>query len=533
MHLELEKPTFTEENFVALLNLNSELSEKLESLSKENEELQQNQKALENQIACYVEQIRLGKIKQFGQKSETSGQLELLLSAAFDETGEIGQAEDKDETKADENLTDTETITYTRKKKGIGRRIDTSKLPREVIIHDLSKAEKSCSKCGSQLEKFGEDRSEQLEYIPAQVKVIEHVVPKYKYSCNCCDTVKSAAKPNLPLPKSMASPSLITEIIIKKFEHHLPWYRQSKIFSQDGLDIPANTISNWFMQAGEVLEPLSTALKKQINNTNILQVDETPVQVLKNNVNGYMWGYHSLKPKNRFILFEYNESRGGKIPNDSLDKYQGILQTDGYSGYNNLRARDNIIAIGCWAHCRRYFTDVVKISNKSGKAHEIVKWIGKLYQIEAEAREQNLTFESRKDLRQSQAPPILKKIREKITKATPLPKSALGKAITYALNHWEYLTRYVDNGEAEIDNNLIENQIRPFALGRRNWLFLGNEKSAKRASFFYSIIQTCRINNIDPRKYLIYVLSKATEIRRGEINPTNLLPQFIDKDLLS
>lgn len=167
MHLELEKPTFTEENFIALLNLNSELSEKLESLSKEKEELQQNQKALENQIACYVEQIRLGKIKQFGQKSETSGQLELLLSAAFDEAGKIGQTEDADE---NESSSDIETITYTRKKKGIGRRIDTSKLPREIIIHDLSETEKSCSKCGSQLEKFGEDRSEQLEYIPAQVR---------------------------------------------------------------------------------------------------------------------------------------------------------------------------------------------------------------------------------------------------------------------------------------------------------------------------------------------------------------------------
>ena len=530
MYLEHEKSSFTKANFIRLLDLNSKLSEKLEHHIEENNRLQQNQEALENQISCYIEQIRLGKIRQFGQKSEASGQLELLLSVAFDETGEIGQAEDQPESDKEENLADSETITYSRKKKTVGRKIDTSKLLREVITHDLSESEKSCSKCGNRLEKFGEDRSEQLEYVPSQLKVIEHIC--LKYSCRCCETVGSASKPDSPLPKSMAGPSLIAEVIIKKYEWHLPWYRQSKIFAQDGLDIPANTICNWFLQSGEVLEPLSIALKEQINNTRLLQADETPVKVLKDNARGYMWGYHSLEPDNRFILFEYNRSRSGKTASDNLERYHGILQTDGYSGYNSLRAREDIISLGCWAHCRRYFTDVVKISSKAGKAHEVVKWITKLYQIEARAREQNLDFTARKELRQSQAPPILQKIREVITKSIPPPKSALGKAITYALNQWEELTRYVDHGEAEIDNNLIENQIRPFAVGRKNWLFLGNERSAKIAAFFYSLIQTCRINNIDARKYLIYALTQAAGMRRGEVDPKDLLPQYIDRSLL-
>ena len=245
-----------------------------------------------------------------------------------------------------------------------------------------------------------------------------------------------------------------------------------------------------------------------------------------------MWGYHSLEPDNQFVLFEYNRSRSGKTASDNLERYRGILQTDGYGGYNSLRARDDIISLGCWAHCRRKFTDVVKISSKSGKAHEVVKWIGKLYQIESEAREKNLSFDARKELRQSQAPPILRKIQEVITKSIPPPKSALGKAITYALNQWGDLTRYVDHGEGEIDNNLMENQIRPFAIGRKNWLFLGNERSAKIAAFFYSLIQTCRINDIDARKYLIHVLTQAAGMRRGEVDPKNLLPQFIDRSLL-
>jgi transposase len=361
--------------------------------------------------------------------------------------------------------------------------------------------------------------------------VIERVCSKY--TCHSCEVIKTGSKPELPIAKSMAAPSLIAEVIIKKFKHHLPWYRQSKLFTQDGLDIPANTIGNWFMAAGEALEPLNIALRNEINNTANLQADETPVKVLKNNHRGYMWGYHSLKPANRFILFEYNETRSGKTASDHLKAYRGILQTDGYAGYNNLRAKDDIIGIGCWVHCRRHFTDVIKITSSAGKAHEVVKWIGKLYQIEENARKFNLSFADRKALRQAQGPPILEKIHELLTKSTPLPKSSLGKAIAYALNHWEYLIKYIDHGEAEIDNNLIENQIRPFALGRKNWLFVGNEGTARTAAFFYSIIQTCRLNNIDPKKYLIYVLYQAGRMRRQEVKPSSLLPQFIDKTLLA
>ena len=376
------------------------------------------------------------------------------------------------------------------------------KLPREVVVHDLSEAEKCCSKCGNQLEKFGEDRSEQLEYVPAQVKVIEHVCSKY--TCRCCETVKTGTKPEMPIPKSMATPSLIAEVIIKKYEHHLPWYRQSQIFAQDGLDIPANTIGNWFLQSGEVVAPLGIALKDQINNTRVLQADETPVKVLENNIRGYMWGYHSLQPNNRFVLFEYNDSRSGMVAIYNLEKYSGILQTDGYSGYNELRSRSNVISIGCWAHCRRYFTDVIKISSSNGKEHEVVKWISKLYQIKSTAREQDLSFAARRELRQTQAPPILRKIHELLTNTVPPPKSALGKAISYALNHWEYLTRYLEYGEA-----------------------------AKTAALFYSLIQTCKLNGVHPKKYLIYVLHQAGRMRRHEVEPASLLPQFIDKSLLA
>jgi transposase len=503
------------ENIALIIETNRKLSDEILQLKSNLEEA-------EKRIVLLIEQVKLGRLRHFGKKTETSGQLQLEL--VFDEI-----EESKDEAIIEAIEEATETIIYTRKKKTVGRKIETSNLPREQIVYDLTEEEKHC-KCGGRLEKFGEDRSEQLEYIPAQIKVIERICSKY--SCNCCETVKTAAKPEMPIAKSMAAPSLITDVIIKKYEHHLPWYRQSKIFAQDGIDIPANTICNWFLQAGEALEPLKTALKDQLNHIGILQVDETPVKVLKKESKGYMWCYHSCEPKNKFILFEYNNSRESQFVNANLKNYRGILQTDGYSGYDSIGKKDGIIKLGCWAHCRRKFADVVKISSTSGKAHEVIKWISKLYQIESLIREQHLDFAARKKLRQDQAPPILEKIYDLVTKSTASSKSALGKAMLYTVNQWEELNKYINHGEAEIDNNLVENQIRPFAIGKKNWMFIGNENAGHTAAFFYSILQTCRINNIDARKYLIYVLLQAGKMRRGELDPNILLPQFIDKSLL-
>jgi transposase len=514
-----ENHSYTPENLAFLIEENTKLFETNNLLVAEISQLKTSLAEAEKRIVIYLEQLKLNKQRQFGKKAESSEYLQLDLIFDEEPTEEVIEPEPEV----------TETITYTRKKKTVGRKLDTSILPREQIIHDLTDEEKTCQ-CGGQLEKFGEDKSEQIEYIPAQLKVMEHICSKY--TCRSCETVKTAVKPEMPIAKSMAAPSLITEVIIKKYEHHLPWYRQSKIFAQEGIDIPANTICNWFLQAGEVLLPLHGALKEQLNLTSVLQADETPVKILQDNIRGYMWCYHSCNPNNRFVLFEYNDSRSGKVVTDNLKDYQGILQTDGYSGYNSMRAKGGVINLGCWAHCRRYFADVVKVSNNTGKAYEVIKWISKLYQIESQARDQSLDFVARKKLRQEQAPPILQKIYDVITKSVVPSKSALGKAIGYALNQWKYLTKYTDYGEAEIDNNWVENQIRPFALGRKNWMFLGNEGSAKTAAFFYSIIQTCRLNNIDPRKYLIYVLGQTHNMRRGEVSPTNLLPQFIDRNLL-
>jgi transposase len=416
-----------------------------------NEELEQKQKELEfaqSRVKWFEEQIKLGKQRQFGKKSEANLGIQLNLFDGLETTEEKPNQPKK-----------VITITYTRCYNQ-GRRIDTSKLPREKMVHDLADAEKVCKCCGKELTKIGEDVSEQLEYIPAKIKVIEHITPKY--TCRNCCTIKMAKKEEAPLAKCLAGASLISEVIIKKYEQHLPLYRQSKIFLQEGIDIPANTLGNWIMQAGELLLPLQKALYSELKSTNILQVDETPVTLLSQNKKGYMWAYLSLKKDNRFALFEYNNTRSGEVVNKRLSDYKGFLQNDGYAGYNKVRCQEGVKAVGCWAHCRRHFAEIIK-TGVHGKAEEAINYIHNLYEIERLAK--GFDYEARKKIRQEKAKPILlvmKRWLEETERIVP-PQSAIGKAIDYAKKQWRYLAAYADYGEAEIDNNLVENQIRPFA----------------------------------------------------------------------
>ena len=295
--------------------------------------------------------------------------------------------------------------------------------------------------------------------------------------------------------------------------------------------IPDNTLGNWVMRAADALVPLGQALREQIPRVKVLQSDDTKVKTIKPNKEGYFWGYHGCDTGNRFVLFEYSASRAASVPNATLKDFIGVLQTDGYSGYNNLCANSSVISVGCWDHARRKFTDVVKVAdkNKNGKAAQLLVPINRLYEIEREAKE--MSFAERKAYRHEKAKPVLNLIHEEILKIDAPPKSLLGVAVTYAKNQWLYLIKYIDHGEVPISNCWMENQIRPFALGRRNWLFTGTPESANKAALLYSLIQSCRINGIDPRKYLEYALNMSNAMRRGDVSPTSLLPQFIDKSI--
>ncbi len=462
------------------------------------------------------EQLKLNRTKQYAPSTEQTEAIQFDL---------IGY----DDVENQEDITPEETVTIERKKKSTGRKIDTSSLPREIVIHDLADDQRCCKTCDSELHKVGEDVSEKLVYVPAVLKVVEH--HRAKYGCRTCDTVKSAPKPQDLVPKSMADNSLIINVILAKYQRHMPLYRQSQYFKSMGLDIPDNTLGNWVLSAFDALAPISKCLWEQLDGLRVLQVDETPVKMLSTDKKGYMWVYHSCDPDNRFVLYDYNESRGAQVVDARLQQFSGILQNDGYSGYNSQRNRDGVVNVGCMAHCRRKFVDVIKVSgNKAGSAQVAMSYITKLYNIEREAKE--ISHEERRVLRQQKAKPILEQFHNWLTKTHPKtpPKSKLGVAISYALNQWPYLSEYAHHGEVEIDNNWVENKIRPFALGRKNWLFVGNQRGADAAAFFYSLIETCKLNDIEPRAYLAKLFERACEVRRNEVTVESLLPQNLKEN---
>ncbi len=439
-----------------------------------------------------------------------------------------------------------------KKPKTNGRNIDTSSLPRYKIYHELPPGQMTCECCNNELEKIDDkDISEQLEILPAILYVVEHT--RSKYVCRKCQTIVMAPKPLAPLPKSMAGGSLLSEVAVNKFQYHLPLYRQSKIFASYNADIPDNTLGNWVMSSGsQLMEVLAEPMWQAMTSVKYLQVDESPVKVQTENKKGYLWIYYApyisagadastdvansgLGATGRLVMFEFNLTRSGSVAEQRLANFKGVLQTDGYAGYNNLRKREDITGIGCNTHARRKFSEVLKISkNPNGVACEFIERVKPLYALEAKMRDLNLSFHAKKRLRQKQAWPIFKALRpwlkQQLVKVPP--KSKLGQAISYTLNQWPYLIAYLRHGMAEIDTNWVENEVRPSAIGKRNWLFMNNEDSGAVNAFWFSLVQSALINKLNPRIYIHFLLSNLHSMRKKEVDPATLLPHVIDKNLL-
>lgn len=472
-----------------------------------------------------IEQIRLAKQQRFAPKSEKN----VLQSDIFDEMGvELDEA-----VKAQLNDIDDSDITvaaYTRKKHP-SRKPLPQDLPREVIVYDIAENDKSCG-CGEHLVKIGEEITEQLKYIPAQLSVVQHVRPKY--ACKPCQgNIKVAPMPTLLLPKSIATPELVAQTIIAKYCDYLPLYRQEKIWRRLDIDLPRNSLCGWVLKTAETCEPLITLLQKNILTHDIAQADETSVQVMNepnraNTSKSYMWCYRGGGKENLSIVYEYQETRGGYHAEQFLSGFKGFLQTDAYAGYNFVDKSKNITSIGCHAHARRPFAELVKMARAPGLAHEAIKFYHKLYAVEDSARKNKLSADARFALRQKKSQPVLtafkKWLDHHLTKTSEQGK--IGKAIRYCLSNWNELTGYLKDGRIEIDNNLIENAIRPFALGRKNWLFMGSPKGAKAGATLYSLIETCKANHIDPQKYFNVMLHKI-RLCQTEDDYRKLLPQNI------
>lgn len=381
--------------------------------------------------------------------------------------------------------------------------------------------------------KIGEEITELLEIKPLSVFVRRIVRPKYALPNE--EGVVIAELPSLPIPKGNASASLLAFILISKFVDHLPLYRLLQIFKRQELIISKSTIGGWVAKTSELLQPLYDSYKRKfLEDADYIQADESPIKVQdkikkKTTHRGFMWVYRN--PIDKLILFDYHKGRGKNVPEEFLNNFTGTLQSDGYKVYKNLVTKGNIKLLGCMAHARRYFEKA--LTNDPRRADHILLTIQKLYAIERKHKERNASVEITKRYRMLYALPILNELETylKTEKYNVLPKSSIGIAINYTLNIFDDLKEYIYDGRYEIDNNNIENAIRPLAIGRKNYLFAGSHESAQNIAMFYSFFATCRTHNINPHTWLCDVINRIPEHKANKLHellPHNWKPLNLD-----
>ena len=466
---------------------------------------------LQSKVTTLQEQLNLALARRYAASSEKIAPDQIRL---FDEA----------EVEAESQAEPVDTITvpeHTRKRRG--RRKLPESLPRIDVIHALADDERTCPHDGKTLAEIGEVTSEQLDIIPAKIQVIRHI--RKQYACTCGQCLKTAPLPPQPIPKSLASPGLLAHITVSKYQDALPLYRQEAILKRIGVELPRATLANWMIQAGSLIQPLINLLRDRLLAYDILQMDETPVQVLKEpgktaQSKSYLWVQRGGPPGQPVVLYDYDPGRGAGVPKRLLGDFTGYLQTDGYDGYNAVVEANGLTHVGCMAHARRKFSEAVKAQGKNknkhkkkGMAHHGLALIQKLYRVEKQAR--TLTPEDRYGHRQRHARPILDALRAWLDDALPQvpPTTMTGKALNYLHNEWGKLIRYLEDGRLEIDNNGAENAIRPFVVGRKNWLFSHSVKGVKASANLYSLIETAKANGLEPYAYLRRVF---TELPRAD-----------------
>lgn len=416
-----------------------------------------------------------------------------------------------------------EIISYTRTKPKEDKKPGHARMPLPAHLlreEHIIEPEEDVSNC----KKIGENITEILEYKPGKLFVKKYIRPKYARSDE--EGIITGELPTLPIPRGNAGPGLLTQLIISKYVDHLPFYRQVQQFKRQDVIIAESTINDWFRATCNLLDPLYEKMKERLLQTDYLMADETPIRVLtsqKKNAShkGYHWVYYS--PVEKIVCFDYQKGRSREGPLEFLKKFKGALQSDGYKAYDIFGEKQGIELLACMAHARRKFDEAK--DNDLQRATIALEYIQQLYKTERKARQEDLSPEARKQLRKNESMPVLLELEAWLKKELlkVLPKSAIGQAIAYTLNLWKRLEAYTEDGRYEIDNNLVENSIRPVALGRKNYLFAGSHEGAKRAAMIYSFLGTCKQNDVEPFAWLKDVIDRIPDHKANRL--MELLPQ--------
>ena len=507
MNPALEK--LSKEELLALLQAKDRtIQEQASAIEKQEATITQKQEQVEL-LQWQVDQL---KRMAFGQKRERFEADSLQLPLPFDATP--GQEQQQEEQLV-------EKIEYVRKKQSLSAHKGRVPLPHHLPVEEVEIYPEGDL---SQLQCIGKEVTEELECVPARFFIKRYI--RFKFAPKNKEGVVIGELPERIIDKGIAGPGLLASILVDKYMDHLPLYRQRQRFLRENIPIAASTLDGWCKTALEKLQPLYDHLLEDTKAKGYLQADETPIKVLDKDKQGathqgYYWVYNS--PIDKTVLFDYQPTRGASGPDRILSGFKGYLQTDGYKVYEKIGRQKDVVHLACWAHARREFDKA--LDNDKARASMALLYIQQLYTVEAKAREEKLTPEQRKELRLEKSLPVLNDLGKWISKEvkTTLPKSPIGKAMRYSQERWDALSAYLYDGVLEIDNNQVENAIRPVALGRKNYLFAGSHQAAQRTAMIYSFFAICKKHGVNPYLWLKYTLENIMSINHKNIR--GLYPQ--------
>jgi transposase len=487
------------------------LPESRQELVKIIDNLTTRNEQLEEKVRWFEEQFHLARHKQFGASSERSVTAQGDLFNEAEVIAEDGPVEEHIRQK----------ITYERKKPG--RRPIPKDLPIERIEYRLPEEEQICTACGGHLHEMSEELRHEVKLIPAQVRMVQHA--RMVYGCRNCEKngievpIKTAKAPRPVIEKGLASPSAAAYVMTMKFVEGVPLYRQEQHYARMGIDLSRGVISNWMLKSSEWLELIYGRLKQKLIESEILHADETTLQVLKEpgkaaESQSYMWLYRTGSTGPPIVLFEYQPSRAGEHPRKFLAGFKGYLQVDGYAGYHDI---SDVVLCGCWAHLRRKFDEALKglppKQRVSGtKTQQALEQINKLFMIERELKQS--TAEERLRVRNLKSRPIVEEFRKWLDEVagSVLTKSLFGIAVNYGRQQWPKLVRFLEDGRIELHNNAAERSIKPFVIGRKNWLFANTPRGARASAVIYSIVESAKENGLNPYAYLTHLFERLPNL---------------------